>query len=60
MGVIIYSFNSNISPKTSYGMLEYDIVICVVVKQGCQAHFHQGPHQPGSCLQRAECNFRAV
>ena len=26
MGVIIYSFNLNISPKTSYSMLECDIV----------------------------------
>ena len=27
MGVIIYSFNLNISPKMSYGMLECDIVM---------------------------------
>ena len=27
MGIIIYSFNSNISPKMSYGVLECDIVI---------------------------------
>ena len=27
MGVIIYSFNLNISPKMSYGVLEYDIVM---------------------------------
>ena len=27
MGLIIYSFNLNISPKMSYGMLEYDIVV---------------------------------
>ena len=27
MGVIIYRFNSNISPKMSYGMLECDIVM---------------------------------
>ena len=26
MGVIIYSFNLNISPKMSYGVLDYDIV----------------------------------
>ena len=26
MGVTIYSFNSNISPNRSYGVLEYDIV----------------------------------
>ena len=36
----------------------------VAVKQGCQTHFHQGPHQPRGCLQRAEiilglckCNY---
>ena len=28
--------------------------------QGCQTHFHWGPHQPRSCLQRAKCNFRTV
>ena len=27
MGVTIYSFNLNISPKTSYGVLECDIVM---------------------------------
>lgn len=27
MGLIIYSFNSNISPKMSHAVLEYDIVI---------------------------------
>ena len=27
MGIIIYSFNLNISPKLSYGVLEYDIVM---------------------------------
>ena len=26
MGVITYSFNWNISPKMSYGVLEYNIV----------------------------------
>ena len=25
VGVIIYSFNLNVSPKMSYGVLEYDI-----------------------------------
>ena len=34
--------------------------ISIVLKQGCQTHFHQGSHQPHSCLQRAECNFRTV
>ena len=28
--------------------------------QGCQTHFHGGPHQPHGCLQRAECSFRTV
>ena len=28
--------------------------------QGCRTHFHQGPHQPHGCLQRAKCNFRTV
>ena len=27
MGVMIYSFNLNISPKMSYGVLECDIVV---------------------------------
>ena len=34
------------------------------VEQGCQTHFHLGPHQPCGCLQRAEiilglykCNY---
>ena len=27
MDVVIYSFNLNISPKMSYGMLEWDIVM---------------------------------
>ena len=27
MGVIIYSFNLNISPKMSYSVLEYDVVM---------------------------------
>ena len=43
MGTIIYSFNSDISPKISYGMLEYvielhayDFVIKgFVMKKGC-------------------------
>ena len=30
------------------------------IEQGCQTYFHRGPHQPRSCLQRAECNFRTV
>ena len=29
------------------------------LEQGCQTHFHQGPHQPRGCLQRAECNFNS-
>ena len=34
------------------------------LRQGCQTHFHQGPHEAHSCLQRAEiilglykCNY---
>ena len=27
MGVIIYTFNLNISPKMSYNVLEYDVVM---------------------------------
>ena len=30
------------------------------LEQGCQAHFHQGPHQPHGCLQRAEHNFSSL
>ena len=30
------------------------------IGQGCQTHFHWGPHQSCGCLQRAECNFRTV
>ena len=29
-------------------------------RQGCQTHFHRGPHQPRGCLQRAEYNFWTV
>ena len=32
--------------------------LCLLA-QGCQTRFHQGPHQPCSCLQRAECNFNS-
>ena len=28
------------------------------LQQGCQTHFHQGPHQHRGSLQRAECNFK--
>ena len=41
MGVMIYSFNLNISPKMSYGVLECDIVVTelhayyFVIKKGC-------------------------
>ena len=40
MTVIIYSFNLNISPKTSHGVLECDIVTELhaydfVIKKGC-------------------------
>ena len=30
------------------------------LRQGCQTHFHRGPHQPRGCLQRAEGNFWTV
>ena len=30
------------------------------LRQGCQIHFHWGPHQPHSCLQRAKCNFNSL
>ena len=29
------------------------------LEQGCQTHFHWGPHQCHVCLQRAECNFKS-
>ena len=32
----------------------------LIVGQGCQTHFHQGPYQSCSCLQRAKCNLRTV
>ena len=37
---------------------KWDSKICICLSQGCQTHFHQGPHQPPGCLQRAKCNFR--
>ena len=27
------------------------------LEQDYKIHFHQGPHQPRGCLQRAECNL---
>ena len=33
---------------------------CETLGQGCQTHFHRGPHQPRGCLQKAEFNFRIV
>ena len=51
MGVIIYSFNLNISPKMSHGVLECDIVMLqqaydfiikdFVIKRGL---IHAGPY----------------
>ena len=45
MGVIIYSFNLNISPQMSHGVLEYDIITELhaydfimkdfIIKKGC-------------------------
>ena len=32
----------------------------IFLGQGCQTHFHQGPHQPPGCLQGAECNFNSL
>ena len=40
------------------------LFIYFALEQGCQTHFHQGPHQTRDCLQRAEiilglykCNY---
>ena len=30
------------------------------LNQGCQTHFHRGPHKPCGFLQRAEYNVRTV
>ena len=30
------------------------------LQQQCQTHFHQGPQQFRTCLQRAECNFNSL
>ena len=32
----------------------------LALKQWRQTHFHQGPHLPRSCLQRAKCNFSSL
>ena len=52
----------------SIGNVEAKELICMThgheLRQGCQTHFHQGPHEAHSCLQRAEiilglykCNY---
>ena len=46
----LYSIQKKSSWSTTYGHW------C----QGCQTHFHRGPHQSCGCLQRTECNFRTV
>ena len=32
----------------------------MIYSRGVKTHFHRGPHQPRSCLQRADCNVRTV
>ena len=32
----------------------------IVLKQGCQNHFHRGPYQLRCCLQRAKRNFNSL
>ena len=43
---------------------EQNSLISQPLEQGCQTHFHQGPHQPHGCLQRSKiilglykCNY---
>ena len=43
--------------QENYQLFFTFLSFCVPLKQGCQT---RGPHQPHSCLQRAECNFRTV
>ena len=58
-----------IAEKKEYIVIFNDQVlgIVVVLEQGCETHFHWGPHQPHDCLQRAEiilgqykCNYLTV
>ena len=41
--------------ENSFGILKKEILErqCLDLGQGCQTHFHRGPPQPCSCLQRA-------
>ena len=41
----------NIVPRKGHGH---------ALEQGCQTHFHPGPHQPRGCPQRAKCNFNSL
>ena len=36
------------------------VLVQVPLRQGRQTDFYLGPHQPCSCLQRTDCNFRTV
>ena len=50
---------------SQFGVATFQVLsgqMCLM--QGCQAHFHRGPHQPRDCLQRVEiilglyeCNY---
>ena len=49
------------SPLTQHFRRCYSYITMVYcIQQGCQTHFHRGPHQPCGCLERAEYNFRTV
>ena len=60
------SWESFISNQSCYFQKNYFSTVSIVplktnsLEQGCQTHFHQGPHQTPGCLQRAKCNFRSV
>ena len=54
----------NIANSPREGHLQQLRQISNPLNQGCQSHFHQEPHQPHSCLQRAKvilglykCNY---
>ena len=49
-------FGKTLKPISHFG----GTILRHFLEQGCQTHFHQGPHQPGGCLQRTKCNFRTV
>ena len=52
---ILWIYQSNIGKGNTRLSFERD-----VLEQGWQTHFHQAPHQPDGCLQRAECNFNSL